>query len=169
MCPVPAQTTIACASVEIFAARLRAQNTGPVDEHEASIDGLQLPMPINLDTVNKLYGLNLTAMQVDQFFASTATPVEPILTSEDVIVSKVGRDLYEKFFKNYTRKQLAQANVLALGAIADRSCIDNLGCGGAGYSVRAVIDAAAEGGRPRRAGRKLGEDPVRARLDAPAR
>ncbi|MBA3548650.1 MAG: UDP-galactopyranose mutase [Nannocystis sp.] len=71
----------------------------------ASVDGLQLPMPINLDTVNRLYGLNLTAMQVDQFFASMATPVEPIKTSEDVIVSKVGRDLYEKFFKNYTRKQ----------------------------------------------------------------
>ena len=26
-------------------------------------------------------------------------------TSEDVIVSKVGRELYEKFFRNYTRKQ----------------------------------------------------------------
>jgi UDP-galactopyranose mutase len=71
----------------------------------ASVDGLQLPMPINLDTVNRLYGLNLTAMQVDQFFASMATPVDPVKTSEDVIVSKVGRDLYEKFFRNYTRKQ----------------------------------------------------------------
>ena len=28
-----------------------------------------------------------------------------IKTSEDVIVSKVGRELYEKFFRNYTRKQ----------------------------------------------------------------
>ena len=26
-------------------------------------------------------------------------------TSEDVVVSKVGRELYEKFFRNYTRKQ----------------------------------------------------------------
>ena len=26
-------------------------------------------------------------------------------TSEDVIVSRVGRELYEKFFRNYTRKQ----------------------------------------------------------------
>jgi UDP-galactopyranose mutase len=71
----------------------------------ASVDGMQLPMPINLDTVNKLYGLNLTALEVDGFFASMATPVEPVETSEDVIVGKVGRDLYEKFFKNYTRKQ----------------------------------------------------------------
>ncbi len=71
----------------------------------ASVDGQLLPMPINLDTVNKLYGLSLTSMQVDPFFASMATPVERVRTSEDVIVSKVGRDLYEKFFRNYTRKQ----------------------------------------------------------------
>jgi len=37
---------------------------------------------------------------------------------------------------------LAQAHVLALGAVAERSCIYNLGCGGAGYSVRQVIEAA---------------------------
>jgi UDP-galactopyranose mutase len=71
----------------------------------ASVDGQLLPMPINLDTVNRLYGLNLTSMQIDQFFAAMATPVEHVRTSEDVIVSKVGRDLYEKFFRNYTRKQ----------------------------------------------------------------
>ena len=34
-----------------------------------------------------------------------AEPVEKVRTSQDVIVSKVGRDLYEKFFRNYTRKQ----------------------------------------------------------------
>ena len=30
---------------------------------------------------------------------------EPLRTSEDVVVSKVGRDLYGKFFQGYTRKQ----------------------------------------------------------------
>ena len=34
-----------------------------------------------------------------------AEPVEHVETSEDVIVSRVGRELYEKFFRNYTRKQ----------------------------------------------------------------
>jgi UDP-galactopyranose mutase len=71
----------------------------------ASVDGQLLPIPINLDTVNKLYGLNLTAFQVEEFFASVAEPREAIRTSEDVIVSRVGRELYEKFFRNYTRKQ----------------------------------------------------------------
>lgn len=71
----------------------------------ADVDGMQVPMPINLDTINKLYGLNLTSFEVEDFFAKLAEKVEHIRTSEDVVVSKVGRELYEKFFKNYTRKQ----------------------------------------------------------------
>ncbi|MEN3332802.1 MAG: UDP-galactopyranose mutase [Blastocatellia bacterium] len=71
----------------------------------ASVDGQMVPIPINLDTINKLYGLNLSALEIENFFASVAEPREQIRTSEDVIVSKVGRELYEKFFRNYTRKQ----------------------------------------------------------------
>ena len=71
----------------------------------ANVDGMLLPIPINLDTINKLYGLNLTAFEVEGFFKKVAEPVEHIRTSEDVVVSKVGRELYEKFFKNYTKKQ----------------------------------------------------------------
>ncbi len=71
----------------------------------ASVDGKLLPMPINLDTVNRLYGLNLTSPELEAFFASQAEHCERVRTSEDVIVSKIGRDLYEKFFRNYTRKQ----------------------------------------------------------------
>lgn len=76
-------------------------------EHQvlASVDGQLLPIPINLNTINQLYGLNLTAFQVEEFFASVAEPREQIRTSEDVVVSKVGRELYEKFFRNYTIKQ----------------------------------------------------------------
>ncbi len=71
----------------------------------ASVDGQCVPIPINLDTINKLYGLNLTSFQLEEFFASVAEPKDYIRTSEDVVVSKVGRELYEKFFRNYTRKQ----------------------------------------------------------------
>ncbi|MEG4854470.1 UDP-galactopyranose mutase [Microcoleus sp. B5-D4] len=71
----------------------------------ASVDGQLLPIPINLNTVNKLYGLNLTSFEVEDFFAKVAEPKDYIRTSEDVVVSKVGRELYEKFFRNYTRKQ----------------------------------------------------------------
>jgi UDP-galactopyranose mutase len=71
----------------------------------ACVDGQLLPIPINLDTVNTLYGTNFTSFALDEFFKSVAEPVAAVRTSEDVIVSRVGRELYEKFFRNYTRKQ----------------------------------------------------------------
>ena len=60
----------------------------------AWVDGQLLPIPINLDTVNRMYGLNLTSFQLEEFFASVAEPRSQLRTSEDVIVSKVGRELY---------------------------------------------------------------------------
>lgn len=76
-------------------------------EHKvlASVDGQLVPIPINLNTINQLYGLNLSSDQVEDFFKSRAEKVDRVLTSEDVVVSKVGRELYEKFFRGYTRKQ----------------------------------------------------------------
>ncbi|MET0742730.1 MAG: UDP-galactopyranose mutase [Microvirga sp.] len=71
----------------------------------AEVDGKLVPIPINLDTVNKLYDLNLTSEELQDWFASRAEPVDEIRTSEDVVVSVVGRELYEKFFRGYTRKQ----------------------------------------------------------------
>lgn len=71
----------------------------------ASVDGQIVPIPINLDTINTLYGLNLTSFEMEDFLKKVAEPREQIRTSEDVVVSTVGRELYEKFFMNYTRKQ----------------------------------------------------------------
>ena len=70
----------------------------------ASVDGQLVPLPINLDTINKLYGMNLTSSEVEAFLESVAEKRQPIRTSEDVVVNKVGRELYEKFFRGYTRK-----------------------------------------------------------------
>jgi UDP-galactopyranose mutase len=76
-------------------------------EHKvlASVDGQFVPIPINLNTINSLYGLSLSSDQVEAFLASKAEKLTRIKTSEDVVVSKVGRELYEKFFRGYTRKQ----------------------------------------------------------------
>ena len=71
----------------------------------ASVDGKLVPIPINLDTVNMLYGLSLTSDQLEDFFAGIAEKKEQIRTSEDVVVGRVGRELYEKMFRGYTRKQ----------------------------------------------------------------
>lgn len=71
----------------------------------ASVDGMMVPIPINLNTINQLYGLNLSSAEVEGFLQSRAEHKERIITSEDVVVNKVGRELYEKFFRGYTRKQ----------------------------------------------------------------
>ncbi len=71
----------------------------------ASVDGMLVPIPINQNTINILYGLQLSPAGVDEFFESKAEKKERIVTSEDVVVNKVGRELYNKFFKGYTKKQ----------------------------------------------------------------
>ncbi|MBM7866715.1 UDP-galactopyranose mutase [Heliobacterium gestii] len=72
------------------------------------VDGQLLPLPINLDTLNQLYGLSLTAETMEAFLASRREPREA-RNSEDVIVSQLGRELFEKFFDRYTRKQWGMA------------------------------------------------------------
>jgi len=72
----------------------------------ASVDGKLVPIPINRTTLNVLYGLNLTTdEEAANFLAARAEPTAQIRTSEDVVVAAVGRELYEKFFRGYTRKQ----------------------------------------------------------------
>ena len=71
----------------------------------AAVDNQLLPIPINLDTVNKLYGRNFTSEQLEKYFEEVGEKKDTIRTSEDVVVSQIGRDLYEKFFQGYTRKQ----------------------------------------------------------------
>jgi UDP-galactopyranose mutase len=71
----------------------------------ASVDGQLIPIPINVETINRLYNLNLSATQMEDYLQGVAEPRDRIRTSEDVVVSKVGRELYEKLFRNYTRKQ----------------------------------------------------------------
>ncbi|WP_375399022.1 UDP-galactopyranose mutase [uncultured Sphingomonas sp.] len=72
----------------------------------AQVDGKLVPMPINRTTLNMVYGLDLdTDEDAEVFLAGRAEPVDVVRTSADVVISKVGRDLYEKFFEGYTRKQ----------------------------------------------------------------
>src|SRR5918992_974552 len=71
----------------------------------AHTDGLLVPIPINRTTINRLYNLDLTPDEVEAFLAARAEPVDVVRTSEDVVISKVGRELYRRFFRGYTRKQ----------------------------------------------------------------
>lgn len=69
------------------------------------VNGKEYPFPINRDTLNQLYGLDLTEQQAAEYFEKVREPRDPVQTSEDVVLNSVGRDLYEKFFLNYTKKQ----------------------------------------------------------------
>ncbi|MCC5072812.1 UDP-galactopyranose mutase [Xanthomonas campestris] len=72
----------------------------------AQVGEQQVPIPINMTTLNALYGLQLrTEEEAAAFLASRAEPVAEIRTSEDVVINQVGRELYETFFRGYTRKQ----------------------------------------------------------------
>lgn len=77
-------------------------------EHKvlAEVRGRLVPIPINRTTLNSLFGLALTTdEEAAAFLASRAEPVAEVRTSEDVVISAVGRELYELFFQGYTRKQ----------------------------------------------------------------
>ena len=71
----------------------------------ARVRGTLVPIPINLDTVNRLFGLTLAEDELEAWFAERAEAVPQIRTSEDAVVARVGRELYELFFRGYTRKQ----------------------------------------------------------------
>jgi UDP-galactopyranose mutase len=72
----------------------------------AQVRGQLVPIPINRTTLNLLFDARLdTDEDAEKYLASRAEPVDEIRTSEDVVINAVGRELYELFFRGYTRKQ----------------------------------------------------------------
>jgi UDP-galactopyranose mutase len=71
----------------------------------AVVGGRGYPMPINRTTINALYGLALDEAGVEAFLERVREPKTALKTSEDVVLNSVGRDLCDKFFRGYTRKQ----------------------------------------------------------------
>ena len=94
-------------SAEVFGYLSRFTKWRPYEHRVlASVRGKLLPIPINRTTLNGLYGIDLKdEAEAAAFLAARAEPVAEIRTSEDVVVSAVGRELYETFFRGYTRKQ----------------------------------------------------------------
>lgn len=71
----------------------------------AQVDGNLLPIPINRTTLNRLYGLELDEAGAAAMLDRMREPRMSLRTSEDVVLNSVGRDLADKFFRGYTRKQ----------------------------------------------------------------
>lgn len=61
--------------------------------------------PINLNTYEQLVGRTATGEEFAAYLAKVRVPIEKPANSEEVIISQVGWELYEKFFKGYTLKQ----------------------------------------------------------------
>jgi UDP-galactopyranose mutase len=95
----------------------------------AKVGSEYYPIPINQTTVNNLYGLSLDEAGVAAFFERVREPRDPILTSEDVVLASVGRDLCDKFFRGYTRKQwgldLSELNASVAARIPVRTNTDD--------------------------------------------
>ena len=94
-------------SDEVFAYLSRFTKWRPYEHRVlATVHDRLVPIPINRTTLNELFGLNLrTDEEAAAYLASRAEKVEDIQTSEDVVINAVGRELYELFFRGYTRKQ----------------------------------------------------------------
>ncbi|WDL95295.1 UDP-galactopyranose mutase [Alicyclobacillus sp. ALC3] len=70
-----------------------------------SVEGKRVPMPINLDTLNELYGTNHDSASATAYLESVRINIDRVRNSRDVVVRQVGTDLYEKLYRNYTKKQ----------------------------------------------------------------
>ena len=94
-------------SAEVFAYLSRFTRWRPYEHRVlAQVGDKQVPIPINRTTLNQLYDLRLrTDEEAAAYLARRAEPVVEVKTSEDVVVSAVGQELYRTFFRGYTRKQ----------------------------------------------------------------
>lgn len=68
------------------------------------VDKMFVPMPVNIDTINKLLRLSLDETTIDAWLESVVEKIDDPKNSEESAVSRVGRVLYEKLLKNYTKK-----------------------------------------------------------------
>jgi UDP-galactopyranose mutase len=71
----------------------------------ANVNGMEVYLPINIETMEKLYGYRFTPDELQAYFEKKRLKLNNIENSRDVVVSQVGEELYELFFKNYTKKQ----------------------------------------------------------------
>jgi UDP-galactopyranose mutase len=68
-------------------------------------EGRYWNFPINLNTFEQILGRSSTTEEMEAWLEAKRVPIENPVNSEDVIISQVGWELYEKFFKGYTLKQ----------------------------------------------------------------
>lgn len=77
-------------------------------EHKvlASVDGKLVPIPVNITTVNAIFGTSIsTEEEMKQWLEDNRNPVADPADGREAALNKVGPELYEKMFRHYTKKQ----------------------------------------------------------------
>lgn len=70
------------------------------------VDGKKVPMPVNMQTINILFGKKFTKEeQVAKWFEENRGDIKNPSNAEDAVIARMGVDLYELLFKGYTEKQ----------------------------------------------------------------
>jgi UDP-galactopyranose mutase len=69
------------------------------------VNNTLFPFPINLDTLQMFFKKDLNEKQARQLLRQLAVRNEDPQNSEDFILSKLGKQLYESFYLGYTKKQ----------------------------------------------------------------
>jgi UDP-galactopyranose mutase len=73
---------------------------------QAQVDGQLVPIPVNITTVNKLFGLSIkTEEEMKKWLDKNQIKFANPQNGEEAALARVGKVLYEKMFKNYTKKQ----------------------------------------------------------------
>ena len=71
----------------------------------ANVNDIDIPLPINLETMEALHSRSYTSEELENYFNDNKIDITKPQNSRDVILSQVGEELYDLFFKNYTKKQ----------------------------------------------------------------
>jgi UDP-galactopyranose mutase len=72
---------------------------------KSRVKGRLFPFPINLDTLEQFFGRPFTSEEAESFLEGIREKIEEPKNSEDYVLSRVGRELYESFYLGYTLKQ----------------------------------------------------------------
>lgn len=72
---------------------------------KSSYQNQLFPFPINLDTLEQFFGVPLDGAIARKFLDDEKVEIENPANSEEFVLSRVGQQLYEAFYLNYTLKQ----------------------------------------------------------------